>query len=322
MESREAIARMIPPGAIKASKWCGGIIQVWVTRACDKSCFGCTQGSNLGGKPGMITLEQFEQAVENLRDYHGVVGVFGGNPAMHPQFPELCAILREHIPFRRRGLWCNNPLGHGSVMAQTFNPNVSNINVHQDRKAFDEFKRDWPSSHPFGIDDPSVPVHLRSDSRHSPPFAALQDLEDLTNEQRWEMISRCDINIHWSGLYGVFRGELRFWFCELAGAQSMLHQHEPDYPDTGLRVVPGVWALPMQGYAEQVGYHCMACGIPARGYGELANNPHGTEHVSLTHENIYKPKQRDRLVQLITTSQDLKAGALERATDYVQNGVK
>ncbi len=309
MNENECLSKMIRPGAIK-QKWNLGIIQLWVTRACDKACCGCTQGSNLGGKPGMVTPEQFEEMCINIADYHGTVGMFGGNPAMHPQFETLCGIMRKHIPFQRRGLWCNHPLGKGIIMRSTFNPMCSNLNVHLDQSAYDEFLKDWPESKPFG---------LKEDSRHSPPFAAMQDMTDLTEADRWDLISRCDINIHWSGMYGVFRGQPRFWFCEVAGAQSMLHQNNPDYPDTGLPLTPRVWDKSMHEYAAQVRYHCHACGIPLRGFGELATKADGTEHTTATHADIYKPKQKERLVQLVTTTKEAHAFGLNRATDYVPN---
>ncbi len=168
MNKQQALSQMIAPGDKRKGKYREGIIQIWVTRACDRHCFGCTQGSNLLGNTGFITPEQFEQACISLKDYFGVVGVFGGNPTIHPQFSLLCEILRREIPFERRGLWSNNLLGKGKAARRTFNPAVSNLNVHLNRKAYEEFRHDWPEAHVFG---------LHQDSRHSPPFVAIQDVE-------------------------------------------------------------------------------------------------------------------------------------------------
>lgn len=299
-------ASMKSPRDIRPSVWSGGVLQIWVTRACDKSCFGCTQGSNLGGKPEMITPEQFEQACISLKDYFGVCGMFGGNPCSHPKFGELCEIMREHVPFARRGLWSNNLLGKGAIARATFNPSVSNLNVHKDQAAYDEFRRDWPQAQPFG---------LHEDSRHSPPFVALQDV--IPDEaERWRLIGQCDVNQFWSAMICVFRGELRGYFCELAGAQAMLHQHEPDYPDLGLPVVPGWWNQGMEAFDAQVRWHCHACGVPLRSFGELAID--GTvEQVSATHAAIYKPKRKGREVQLVQIESELRRAPESRATDYV-----
>lgn len=291
--------------------WRGGVLQIWVTRACDKACFGCTQGSNLGGKPGMMTPEQFEQAAISLKGYFGVVGVFGGNPCIHPKFPQLCEILEKHIPFEQRGLWSNNLNGHGPLCRQTFNHKVSNLNTHLDQAAYDEIRRDWPEA-----GEPNLKP-CDSDSRHSPPFVAMQDMEDMNDEERWNLIARCDVNQFWSAMIGVFRGELRAWFCELAGAQAMLHQHEPGYPDTGLPVTEGWWKKSADEFAHQIRYHCMACGIPLRGFGQLAVGGE-FEQVSKTHLAVYSPKTKGRPVELVSITSQL-GDRLPKATDYVQN---
>jgi hypothetical protein len=368
---------MVAPGQRRKGKWLGGITQIHVTRACDQACFNCTQGSNLGGKPVIMSPDQFSQALDSLKGYWGVVGMFGGNPATHPQFQELCRIMREKIPFEQRGLWCNNPMtpAKAMVMRATFNPAHSNLNVHLNRDAFKMFKDYWPESRPFGLD---------SDSRHSPPFVAMRDVlkkecpgcdgkgtfdgiditmgsacegmtkaeteqfaKDTTQKcshckgtgkvydesRAYNLISNCDINQHWSAMIGVFRGQLRAWFCEIAGAQSMLHQDEPDYPDTGLDPTKRYdafqeprggllkqvlwWQLPMGSFTGQVRKHCGDCGVPLRRKGELAMaGDEGREEVSATHQDIYKPKRKGRLVELVTVD---SGEHLQLMTDYVRN---
>lgn len=302
------------------------------------ACFGCTQGSNLGGRPVLITPEEFELACQSLAGYWGVVGMFGGNPATHPRFLELCDILAKYFPFDQRGLWCNNPLGHGTKMRSIFNPAVSNLNVHTNREAYDEFRRDWPESMPFGLEE---------DSRHSPPFVAMQDvMED--EQDRWELIANCDINRYWSAMVCYIPGKgLRAFFCELAGAQAMLHANDPNWPDLGLEIPCPTckgngkvlayrgepsqgkelvtcpecrdspwWKRPMEDFARQVRYHCHRCGIPLRRFGQLAVGGE-FEEVSKTHADIYNPKRKGRPVQLIEIDNGKK---LSRVTDYVPNG--
>lgn len=309
MNEQQALSKMIPPGRVRPQSYMGGVMQVHLGRSCDLACNFCTQASNLGGKSVFMKPDQFEQAILTLKDYFGVIGIFGGNPCMNPNFEEICSILREHIPFHRRGLWSNNPLGKGKTCRETFNPLVSNLNVHLNQAAYDEFKRDWPECDPVG---------LHNDSRHSPPFVALQDvIED--EEKRWELISNCDINMGWSAMVGVFRGELRGWFCELAGAQSILHQNNPDYPDTGVKIEPGWWKRPMEDFSHQVRLHCHACGIPLRGHGELSQSEDGKEQVSKTHQDVFKPKRKNREVEIVATLEEL-GSTLNRVTDYLQNG--
>ena len=309
MTEQDALARMVAPGTPRPGIWRLGVLQIHVTRACDKACYGCTQGSNLAGKPVLITVDEFETAVRSLHGYFGVVGVFGGNPAMHPQFAALCAVLRRHVPFAQRGLWCNHPQGQGAVCRATFNPAVSNLNVHQDAAAFEEFARDWPASVPYlkGLD---------TDSRHTPPFVALSDVIPDEGE-RWARIADCDINQHWSAMVCTVPGRgLRAYFCELAAAQAMLHAGDPAWPDTGLAVTPGWWRQPMAAFAAQVRLHCHACGIPLRRFGQLANGG-AYEEVSATHADIVRPKVRGRRVELVAVD---TARRLARSTDYLENG--
>lgn len=332
MNEQQAIAKMVAPGTPRAGKWRQGVIQILVTRACDNSCFGCTQGSNLGGKPMMITPDQFEIACKSLKGYFGVVGMFGGNPAVHPKFPELCEILKRHVPFEQRGLWCNNPISelNARTMRHTFNPQVSNLNCHLSQEAFNLFKRWWPESMPFGVE---------RDSRHAPVHLAMKDV--LPDEgTRWELISRCDINQHWSAMIGVFRNQVRAWFCEIAGAQAMLHQDEPDYPDTGMRIAPDGscqststtgetihwkqlwWQLGMNSFANQVEKHCHECAVPLRGYGELAmsSDPEAFEQTSKTHEAVFHPKRKDRKVVIVNDLVELGTKRVGRVIDYLRNG--
>lgn len=328
MNEQECLDRMVRPGAIKPRKWGGGIIQVHLNRACDLACSNCTQLSQLRGKSSFLNPDQAEEAFINLKDYHGVVGIFGGNPALNPHFEEICVRLRKHIPFERRGIWCNHPKGKGAIMRSTFNPHCSNLNVHMVGEAYDEFRRDWPEAMIFGIDRPGVRNAWAGDSRHSPVWISPMDLEYLpgeqenTEENRLNYIANCDINIHWSAMICLFRNQLRFFFCEIAGAQAMYKQDDPNYPDTGLPLTPRVWDGSMHDYVEQVRQHCHRCSVPLRGYGELATRRDGVEHVSQEYVDKYQVKYGERLVQLVTKPEEFGARSLERMTDYCQNSAK
>ncbi len=291
-------------------------MQILLTRACTLACYGCTQGSNLSGKPTFMPLEMFEQAVMSLKTYPWLVALFGGQPTLHPKFPEICSILASHVPIERRGLWTNALNGHGDVCRKTFLPHNCNLNLHLSKNAHEEFAKDWPEAKPFG---------LAEDCRHSPPFAAIQDLVPDEGE-RWEKIAACPINRHWSAILIQFRGQLRGFFCELAGAQAHLHEDELDYPDLGCRVVDAAsnvdvkwWQHSMTYYAEQVRYHCHACGVPLQGYGELSQAPNGKEQVTVTHANVYKPKRAGREVELVTSLEQLGVDRLTNMTRYMEN---
>jgi len=310
MIKQDAINRMIAPGQRRKGKWRDGVIQIHLTRACDRSCYSCTQASNLLIKPDFITLENFEIAVKSLVGYFGVVGIFGGNPALHPQFPEICEILAKYIPREQRGLWCNNPMKHGKLMSQIFNPRHSNLNVHQSQEAYNAFRRDWPESKPCG---------LTEDSRHSPVYASMIDM-DIPEEQRWELISKCDINHHWSAMIGQFRGQPRAWFCEIAGGQAMLMQNDPDYPDTGIYPTEQWYKKPIVDFSDQIEQHCHRCAVPLKGRGQLANSTTDKEQTTKYYLPVFKPKH-NREIELVESAEQLGT-PLGLMTDYIGNSKK
>lgn len=306
--------KMVLPSDKRPGIWRSGICQIMVTRACDLACHHCTQGSNLAGKPVMMTPEQFDAACASLEGYFGVVGMFGGNPTMHPQFDELCRIMRARFPFEQRGLWCNNLRGKGAHARVTFNPRHSNINVHLNSEAADEFRRDWPESAPCIKGE-------TTDSIHGSPWVAAKDV--ISDEaERWRLIGDCDINKHWSAMICAVRGELRAFFCEIAGAQAMLHENNPDWdgtgepmPDTGLSVQPGWWRASLETFEPQIDLHCHSCGIPLRRKGEAAIGGL-KEEFSETHRFIARPKVKNRPVEIVSIGGPLQRPA-RPATQYL-----
>jgi hypothetical protein len=294
---------MVPPSKKRKNAWRGGVIQIHVTRACNLSCSNCTQGSQFGGKTEFISIENFEKAVSSLTGYWGVVGVFGGLPTLHPQFITLCEILRSHFPVSQCGLWCNDPLGHGKEMRKTFNPKISNLNVHLKKSAFDEFKRDWPESDPFGLNE---------DSKHAPVHGLLSKF--IPDEgDRWGVISKCAINQNWSSMICQFRGEARAFFCEVAASQAILNQYNPEYPDTGHKVTDGWWLKSMQDFYDQVSFHCHRCLVPLNGVGHMAQ----TESVTtVTSEySDFKLKGSSHVLEIIDEKKVEDSGRI--ATRYI-----
>lgn len=314
MNDREALAKMVLPSH-KRPVWSHGICQIQVTRACDLSCFSCTQASNLAGKPVIMTPDEFETAVKSLGfgvpgqpKYFGIVGCFGGNPALSPYFEDYCRILRALVPFSRRGIWCNHPKGKGKLMKITFNPATSNLNTHMSQEAYDEFARDWEESVPYlkGLDRDSV---------HTSPWVAMMDVEP-NEAKRWDMIASCDVNRWWSSLVGKVPGRgLRAYACEIMYTQAVMHADDPDWPDLGLPVEPGWWTKPLKDFEAQFRWHCHRCGIPLRRPGQLAIGGE-REEFSETHRSIARPKVRDRPVEIVETI-GLVSRPARPATEYL-----
>ena len=73
------------------------IIQIVVTTRCDRNCSNCTQLLPFRVDYAFMSLDCFEGACISVKDWPGLVAMFGGNPCVHPQFPELCRIMAKHI---------------------------------------------------------------------------------------------------------------------------------------------------------------------------------------------------------------------------------
>lgn len=314
MIENDALKKLIPPG--KKRPWkkhnLEGVMQIIVTTSCDKSCASCTQMANIKRPHWEMKPEDFEFICQSLRKYFGVVALFGGNPCLAKSFPEYCKILSKYFPKTQRGLWSNHIFGHGELCRKTFGR--WNLNPHGDKKAWENMRKTWPEAKPMGPND---------DSRHSPVFVSMRELDELpfpdgsrrenTEENRWELISKCDLNYHWSGAVTVIQGQPVGYFCEIAAAQALRSQD----PTTGMIVVPDWWKKPMQDFAGQARQHCHRCSVPLKGHGELSTKQDGMNVISPEYADMnLKGKQ---LIQITTNPDDLHPFGVKKVTQYRQN---
>ncbi len=278
------IKKMRAPAAVLRG---GGlpVIQIAVTNACDDRCSNCTQQVPHIKKPFMISVEQFRSACRSVKGFPGVVGMFGGNPCTHPQFEELCAVMREELPDAIRGLWSNNFRGHGATIRQTFDPARSNLNVHLEMAQAKEMIRDWPEVEPYIFG-------RETDSWHAPVLTAMSDLIP-DEEKRWRLISDCDINQTWSSIITVVQGKLLGYFCEIAGSFACLYD-DPTFgiPIEGLdgQVDASWWRQPIESFEVQIRKYCHDCGVPLRGKGSLGTADH--DQFTAKHEGVVRSHKR------------------------------
>lgn len=274
-------------------------IQIVVTTTCDLfTCSNCTQ--LLPFRPDRhMAVDVFRQAVHSLRDWPGIVGIFGGNPCTHPKFPELMAILCEEIPDQRhRGIWTNNLMKHGELVRKVFYPRGRfNLNAHADGKAAAEIRR-WIPGH-------LIPGTDRDPAWHS---SILVDYRDLgISEADWiRARESCDINQRWSAAIVEQDGKAVAYFCEVAAALDKIRGQAH-----GVEVFDGWWREPMARFQQQVGACCDAgCGVPLKLRGRLDRDD--TYDVT--------PSWRDRLpvprgkVQIEEPEKD----HVSEATDYAR----
>lgn len=248
------LAKMKAPGDYRPGIWRGRVLQVKVTNACDLDCKNCSVGVGIARKLKRVfhmSPEQFREALRSLRGFPGVIGMFGGNPCLHPKFEELCRIFREEIPNKdQRGLWSNRLWGKGSICRETFNAQHCNLNVHQVQEAWDEIQRDWPEARP-------LPAGLASPSHHGPLFGSMMDL-GISETEMWDKVGACYVNQTWSAEITVVNGELAAYFCEIAATHAELTGDRTSAID----VQEGWWTRGMRTFEGQVNAHCTKCLIP------------------------------------------------------------
>lgn len=227
------------------------IMQIVVTTACDLKCSNCTQLLPFRRDYKFMSLDCFEQAVLSMEGWPGVVALFGGNPCVHPQFPELCSILAEHRAPSQRGLWSNHLFKHGQIAMETFSESRLNLNAHASRAAAALFETYFSNQWIQG-----------SDTRASWHASILVDRRDLgmTDKEWVARRERCDINQYWSGAILERDGKPYGYFCEVAGALDGIRGE-----NHGVPAERGWWREGMSGFAEQVRGCCdRGCGVPLR----------------------------------------------------------
>jgi hypothetical protein len=213
------------------------IIQIDVTNLCDKTCANCTRfcGHYRPEKIYFVDVDYYEKAVLSLKDFPGVIGMIGGEPTLHPRFPELCEILRSHVREKeRRGLWSNKG------------------------KKFHEYKDiiDSTFGH-FNLND-----HISHDIFHTPILVASEDLikDGRLSEAEWRKYTdKCWVQTTWSATVTP-KGA---WFCEVAGMLDCVFEGDKSW-DIGKE--PDWWKRQVSEYREQIDWACGKCGcqLPLR----------------------------------------------------------
>ena len=198
------------------------VIQIEITNACVHQCANCTRLVGHTKKPFFMEIDFFKKAVDSLIDYPKMIGIMGGEPLLHPKFPEMAAYLKSKVPDKIRcGLWSTLPKGkeeYGQIIADVF----GNVLLND---------------------------HTLGNLYHSPVLVAAKDI--VADEfQMWYLIDKCWIQNCWSASInpkGAF-------FCEVAAASDVVFEGQG-----GWQVSPGWWKKTPKDYVEQMKQYCVNC---------------------------------------------------------------
>lgn len=208
---------MIPIGQMK-------LIQIVLNNFCEHQCCHCSQLVPFQAEHYETSLEQIEKALVSLQPYPGHIGFFGGNPLLHPKFPEACELLRKYVPVKlRRELWCSrkNYDKHKSIIKETF---------YDEAVAYNEHEENQPCWH--------QPIQIAID----------EVIEDKKLMQR--IIDNCWVQQRWSAAITP-KGA---YFCEIAAARA----HLTGSPE-GIPVEKGWWKRPLSDFEYQIRELCKQC---------------------------------------------------------------
>lgn len=197
------------------------LIQIEVTNACDKQCANCTRFIGHHRKPFFMDLKMIENAIDSLEGFPGKVGIMGGEPTLHPQFPEICKLIQRKLPSGRCGLWTSGYKWqeYKSLIKNTFNEFV--------------FYND----------------HSGKGQTHQPILIAIAEVLD-DKEFMWELIDQCWVQDRWSASITPKGG----FFCEVAAAMDILFEGPGGYP-----VEKGWWDKTPEQFYDQVERFCPRC---------------------------------------------------------------
>ncbi len=269
---------MIPP----SQQWCH---QIAVTSACwpKPACSNCTRLLGHEKKRYFMSPDQFEQVLkvavpflhhsppelglqvnrgnDKLRAKTKCLGIFGGEPLMHPDFPDLVDLMCHYVPDARyRGLWTSLHWKEGE-------------SKHWGRFEDQVTRLLGPAPSPDVWDRPGGYINWnmheeQQKCEHSPVLVAAQDvLKD--EKERWDKISDCWLQTEWSAAYALdYNEEPKFYFCEVASSFDRVFNL-----GTGLPLEDGVWShhlwfseddkgvkRPHGLYAKQILSTCGRCG--------------------------------------------------------------
>jgi hypothetical protein len=279
------------------------IIQVDVTNRCDLACSNCTRMLAHHPKRYDMSVEVFRQTCRILSRAlpNFIIGLFGGNPALHPQFEALCRVMREEIPNAPcRGLWCNHLRGHGKAAAETFARGYLNLNAHAVPSAVAEFKQHFGRLIPDSVDKPAL---------HSSILVAMKDF--LDEGQIWKLVDQCDIDNDWSGCVIEQDGKPYLYSCEIHAAFDLAYGE-----NNGVLLTEQSVVAPIEAFAHQYRRWCPSCGIPLRLKGQ--RDCDNTDDYSVTHERLVQLRVKRKTNKVET----LDAEHCAKATDYMRHRSK
>lgn len=175
-----------------------------------------------------MDLDTFRKAILSLDEWKSKIGLIGGEPILHPQFEDICLILKDElkVPREKLGLWtCGGP-------------------------RFEKYKKLIGEVFGFLAYNEHNELQKRA-CLHQPSTVAIDDvIED--KEYKRNLIDECWLQRTWCPSIspkGCF-------FCEVACALDVILDGPGGWP-----ITPDWWRKEPKDFQDQVERYCKYCGM-------------------------------------------------------------
>ena len=202
--------------------------QIELTNVCTKACVYCTRYVQHVRKDQQfyMDLPTLQKALESLEGWPNRIGIIGGEPTLHPQFEDVCKLLREYHPPEKFGIWTAG----GSK--------------------FDRFSQTIADTFGF-ISYNEHNQHQQETCKHQPLTVAIGDvIEDPV--LRRSLIDNCWVQKKWCPSIspkGAF-------FCEIGCSLDVVLDGPGGWP-----IEKGWWKKTPEEFHDQIERYCERCGM-------------------------------------------------------------
>ena len=234
-----------------------------ITTVCPHSCVYCTRYERhlRPDQRRHMPLEQIEAAILAYKDWPTEVSIIGGEPLLHPQFDEINALLRKHLPQEKLNIFTSGlPSTPKTVSTTPLDPNsLYNWKPEYPWTQWPETNSDMTRTYRTIRFNPHNEEQMTSCSHHPLTIAVEEAVPDKA--LMWKLINNCWLQRCWSPTVNIHGA----YFCEVGAALDMLlFDGANAWP-----VEAGGWKRKPHEFQEQVSQLCPRCGMCLPGERQL-----------------------------------------------------
>jgi len=226
-----------------------------ITTVCPHSCIYCTRYERhlRPDQRRHMPLEKIEAAILAYKDWPTEISIIGGEPLLHPQFAELNALLRKHLPQEKLNIFTSGlPDTPRTVSTEPPDPHsLYNWKPEYPWSQWPETNSDMTRTYRTIRYNPHTEAQMSSCSHH--PLTIAVEEAVLDRALMWKLINNCWLQRCWSPTVNINGA----YFCEVGAALDMLlFDGANAWP-----VEAGWWKRRPHEFQEQVSKLCPRCGM-------------------------------------------------------------